>query len=88
MALDTVNLQNNDWDTINVQATQGNNADPTSNTSLGAKTLTNGQVWVISSDGENVYYCRDTNPNAPDGTWTPWTLCACDGTGQVFNINL
>lgn len=85
MPLDTVYLENQSWTKVNVEAVIGNNSNPESNQSLGTKLLHKGDSWKIDSDGEDIYYHRDANPDNPDGSMTLWTHRPCYGNGSVYH---
>lgn len=86
METDTVILHNESWARIQVQVKKGNNTDAESNPSLGSKTLQRDENWTILSEGENIWYRRDSMPDFPDGTWTYWTQVTCNGLGDTLTI--
>jgi hypothetical protein len=88
MATDTVILANDSWDKVQVQVTKGNNTNAESNPSLGSRTILRDDNWTILSDGENIWYRRDSNPDNPDGSRTYWTLITCNGLGDTINVTL
>src|SRR6185369_5775009 len=69
----TVILMNENWAKVTVEVRKGNNGEIEKNPSLGKKTLTKGQEWRIESQGESIYYRRDTDPDHPNGKMTVWT---------------
>jgi hypothetical protein len=67
-----VDIIDRNWARVNVDVRIGNNANPEDNRSLGTRELTRGQTWSIPSDGEDVWYRRDADPDRPNGQWTNW----------------
>jgi hypothetical protein len=86
MPTDTVILRNQSWNTTTVEARQGNLAGAENNPPVAGspKVMHLNEDWVIYSDGEDVYYRRDADPDHPTGTMTDWTLRACYGNGETF----
>jgi hypothetical protein len=85
MPFDTVYLENQTWNQVNVESHMGNNSNPEANPSLGTRILTRGSSWQIDSPGEDIYYHRDADPDHPNGQWQVWTRRACFGNGSVYH---
>lgn len=85
MPLDTVYLENQTWNRVTVEAVIGNKTPPEANRSLGSRVLTIGASWQIDSNGEDIYYHRDANPDNPDGRMTIWNRRPCFGQGEVYH---
>ena len=88
MPTDTVIITDVNWNKVKVEAVKGNNADPNANPSEGSQTLSRNGDWKIYSEGEDVWYRRDTNPDHPNGQMTPWTHRPCYGNGQTYQENI
>lgn len=86
MPIDTVILRNKSWNSMTVEARIGNNTVPENNplVSGSPKVLYLNNDWNILSDGEDVYYRRDADPDNPDGTMTDWSLRPCYGNGETY----
>lgn len=88
MPTDTVILQNTNWNSVNVEVRKGNYDNAESNPSLGSRTLTRNSDWTIYSDGEDIFYRRDTDPDHPNGQWTSWIHRPCYGQGHTYEENI
>lgn len=85
MPLDTVYLENESWKRVKVEAVMGNKTPPEANSSLGSEILIKGDKWKIDSNGEDIYYRRDADPDNPDGRMQVWTHRPCYGNGAVYH---
>lgn len=85
----TVNLHNRSWNRVTVEARIGDDPNPEANRPLGARSLRRGESWVIESEGEDVWYRRDVNPDHPDGKLTVWKHRPCyPRRPDVYDENL
>ena len=83
----TITLHNRDWQAgVNVEAHQGMSSDYDQNPSLGTRTLSYENDWVIDSGTDDVQYRRDNNPDQPDGTMTAWTNLSSANGDQTANV--
>ena len=88
MPTDTVILTNTRWNRVTVEVRKGNNSNAESNPSLGSRTLNRNIDWRINSEGEDVFYRRDSDPDHPNGSMTMWTHRPCYGNGQTYQENI
>jgi hypothetical protein len=83
----SITLHNRDWQNgVNVQAQRGPYLDPNQNTDLGERQLQYNADWIIDSGTDDVQYRRDTDPDHPDGTMTPWTNLSSVNGDQTANV--
>ncbi len=68
-----VHLVNNDWDHVEVQVRVGDAGNAEGNPLLGTRDLTRGEDWVVASDGQNVWWRRDSG----DGIFMQWNDQPC-----------
>jgi hypothetical protein len=88
MPVDIVYLENQSWRRVTVEAVRGSNTVPEENENLGSVTLDdteNNNSWRIESNGLDLYYRRDANPDNPDGSMTLWTHRPCYGNGMEYH---
>ena len=86
MATDTVILRNESWNSITVEALMGNKGVVEENAPVDGspRLLYLNEDWVIESNGEDVYYRRDADPDNPDGIMTNWSVRPCYGNGETY----
>jgi hypothetical protein len=82
-----ISLRNGSWQNgVNVKALIGNNTVITQNASLGQRNIPYGQDWPIDAGDQDVYYCRDADPDNPNGAMTGWTIVSSAGGDQTVDV--
>jgi hypothetical protein len=66
-----LHLQNEAWNSVNVEAKVGDDGG------LESRDLLRSAEWIITSEGDNIFWRRDRDPDRPDGTYTGWVEHAC-----------
>jgi hypothetical protein len=65
-------LHNTTFDSVQVEVRLGPSESCDNNPPLGAYMVLKDHPWVISFD-QVICWRRESNPNAPTGTWTSWS---------------
>ena len=78
--MSTVTITNTQWNQLNVQVRTGNNPIAENNTTVAHDgPMTPFQPYSFTFD-VLLFYRRDKNPDAPDGTYSKWITCFSDDT--------
>ena len=82
----TLIIRNPNFANVNVEVRVGTNADCGQNAVFGTRQLQRNASWTIQAN-QDVCWRRDANPDAPNGTWTPWNRQAITA-GTSHDVNL
>ncbi|WP_157650676.1 hypothetical protein [Burkholderia ubonensis] len=84
-----VHLQNSAWSSVNVEVRRGNAGSCDQNPVVNKTAVPKGGELVVDSNGEDVCWRRDTDPDHPNGQWTGWSnqsVFAGDGRDYYENL--
>jgi hypothetical protein len=85
----TLILDNPAYNHVIVEVRVGNNADVNQNPTYPGSpfTMSKGNPLTITTQGQDVFYRREGNPDSPNGSWTNWTHVSL-APGQQKRMNL
>jgi hypothetical protein len=85
-----VTIHNPSWNHVTVEIRVGNGGDCPQNAPYGNGTfqLTLGGSLPVTTNGEDVCWRREADPDHPNGAWTDWTRQSVGSPTSAYDVNL
>ena|ERR1019366_2487773 len=81
-------IHNPSWNQVTIEVRVGNNGDCNQNIVYNTFHLTRGGAATVNTNGEDVCWRRETNPDHPNGAWTTWTRQSVGSPQSHYDVNV
>jgi hypothetical protein len=81
-------IHNPSWNSVTIQVRVGNNGSCDQNAASGPYTIARGAAVTITTNGEDVCWRRDLDPDHPTGSWTQWNRQSVGSPTAHYDVNV
>jgi hypothetical protein len=81
-------IHNPSWNQVSIEVRVGNAGDCDQNRPYNTFHLARGGAATVTTNGEDVCWRRETDPDHPNGQWTIWTRQSVGSPTSHYDVNV